>query len=356
MRKIQPKMSLMKYGMSVLMAIGVACGGLLCVSQAIALDDAAPSVKSDEADPFALAPGILGGRPDLMTLRAVADELMKDGKSFDKAIELFRAIAFIDPQGELGQDALFSIAECRIGQSRYWDAYMTTEASFPAEFRPDAVKKRVALEAKIADHFFDIGEKESVRVPSGQSMTGFEAARKVYAAVLFNDPQDVAAPQAALRLAECHLALGQIEDAEKNARRLIYQYADSPQSWEGRAILAEILLKRKYERGKIPAQVFEEAAQLIRDCQMQDNPSAALSARIASGQTVLDGSKAQDMLDNALFYLGRIGEPRQRKAGIFLLKDLVKKYPDTTAGKDALARLQRMGEDGSSASEGGAGQ
>ncbi len=286
-------------------------------------------------------------------IRQRAERLFKMGEVETARAEFERAVA-AGLNGREHLEALFGLGRCQILQGELWEAFQNLEASFPGELEAEAVSARVKVEFDLAQRLLKLaGQPVPGAVDDKKNLTGWEAASRVFAAIVYNDPLASEAPAALLASGDCLERLGRWPEAEQNYRRLIAAHPDTNEGRLARAALAELLVRHRRESGRAD-RAAREAAQLLDEAIAGEKPEpagagAGLKEKIAAAQQARDEAQAADLIERARFYLR--GTERQRKSGLFVLQDAVHKYPQTKAAQEARKLLDQAGVELAAAGE-----
>jgi tetratricopeptide (TPR) repeat protein len=220
--------------------------------------------------------------------------------------------------------ALLGLARCLYGLGEYWEAFLTAEKSLPQRFDIEEVGKRLELEWRVALSLKSLGDKPVPGALDGEKkMSGLLAASRVSKAIVYNNPRSELAAPAMLMQADCLAEIGASEEAETAYRDLIKYYPKSREAGLGHAGLAGVLSARRYKDG-IPHDVIFEVEQLL----------TAVNAKRQEAE-------ASGMLEKANFHLRRRSK-RDRNAAVFILKEVVDKFPGSESARKAGELLNKL--------------
>jgi hypothetical protein len=220
------------------------------------------------------------------------------------------------------------------------------EKSFPEQLQPDWVEARTGAERRIGEALFTLGFRPVADAfdESGNRLNGFEAASRVFAAVAYNDANGPDAPAAKLRQGDSLYALNRPDGAETAYGVVVNHYPRAPEVGVARAQLARLKVARPTRRGGASAESLAEAERLLAEAGAP-GLSPVAEGRVEEARAVADEEQAKSMLAQAQMYTNKPRPSRkERGAGVFLLQDLLRRYPDTLSAEVARAMLTRWGE------------
>ncbi len=263
--------------------------------------------------------------------------------NYESALDIYRKIIDSGARGRALHQSYFGLGRCYVALGRPWAAFVAIEKSFPLQLEPTGVQQRVSLEYKIARQLMARGEagiEQGLEQDKAmqKKINGYQAASRVFNRIVYNDPRSAEAPKALLALGDCQVRLGDLDAAENAYRRLLRNgYEKTVESYEARAALAGVLIGKDYG-ASIPQAVVQEAKALLRECSLVPEKSSALCARIEKARTQRVAAGARDLLRQARFHM----KQGNRKTAVFLLKDILKLYPETSSAVKAAKYLQRL--------------
>lgn len=260
-----------------------------------------------------------------------------------KALELYdKALALSKTPGQ--REALqLGRARSLYRLQRYLEAFAAVEASFPAQEPPvDALLERCALEIQIGTALLARGKD-----PAGQtteeekSASGYAAASRVFAATLYNDPRGAKVPQALLGLGDAEAGRGRTEAATGAYLQLVSRVPQHPLADVARIRASRLLAAAASHAGDDDR--LARAQALLADLR---HPPEALEAPVREeweeAQKALHEGAAGVMVRKAQYYLGG-NNRRAQKSGVFLLREVMQRFPDTRAANEAAAALKQRG-------------
>ncbi|MDR1613287.1 MAG: tetratricopeptide repeat protein, partial [Planctomycetota bacterium] len=242
------------------------------------------------------------------------------------------------------EEAWYGVARCEYRRRNWWRAFDALERSFPKSFVPDEVAGRVRLEMFIGERLWRVGDNPAPEaVAEGRQLSGYQAAAKVYAAVLFNQPNANDAPLALLRRGDAAALYHDYEEAAKHYRQLIAYYPDSEHALRARSSLAEAIYRREWPTG-FPEAARDDALSVMADVERARGAlSDEAAIRRERAVAVANDLEAETKLRHAKEYLSGMRLRKSREGAIFLLKDVVARYPDAPQAGEAREMLLALG-------------
>lgn len=264
-------------------------------------------------------------------------------------------------------EALFGRAQALFALGRMMDAFVSVEKSFPSRPILAELDKRNALELKIGQAMLALGSAEAPVLPDGdqkKKWSGFDAASRVFEAIVYNDPEGAYAAKALLLLGDAYQKAGVTDKAEAVYRRLVSEFPSS--EWLDAAKLgsARCLLTRMEQGDRIRSEDLQEARRLLQGVQSEKKkPEEVRSEAARSGDSRegdmatpqqdvinmhdeltarLQAQKALKMMEQARIYL-RSHRSESRRGAVFLLREICSAYPNTPTAEDARQELTRLG-------------
>ncbi len=253
-------------------------------------------------------------------------------------------IAMADASSEAREEAWYGVARCEYRRENYWRAFDALERSFPEQFQRDEVAGRIRLEMFIGERLWRMGENpapDSRR--NGELMTGYQAASRVYAAALFNQPNAADAPLAMLRRGDAMAMEENWEEAAKFYRSVIEYYPDSEPAMQARSSLTEAVYRQEWPAG-FPEAARSDVARVMDDVEREGGAlSGAAAERRRRAVALANDLEAENLLRTAKNYMNQIRVRKSRDAAVFQLGEIVSNYPDTAQASEAAELLRGMG-------------
>lgn len=270
----------------------------------------------------------------------MARQLEEEGR-LEEALTAYQGVIAVGESPSLSE-AYFGVGRCEARRGRHWTAFSAIEKSFPKEFHADAVSRRVHLEFSLGKAVMALGDAPVADAVEGaKTLTGYEAGARIFAAIVYNDPQSLVAPRSRLLLGDCQLALRRTAEAATTFRRAIRACQGRPEALEAKAGLIRALAEHPYP-DNVPPEVFTEIEELLRQCTIVPEMTPELKERVEKAQASRNELHAKEMLRKARFYL--LGKTKAgRKAARFLLEDLLHRYPETASAGEAQTLLSKIG-------------
>ncbi len=303
---------------------------------------AAPGMSVRQLEPyFALAKG-----SEAMALESSqkGDEQVYR-EQLGKALDAYMAIiAMADASTEAREEAWYGVARCEYRRGNWWQAFDALERSFPKKFEKGEVAGRIKLEMYIGERLWRMGNDPVAGAnPDGAPLTGYQAASRVYAAAIFNQPTAQDAPLALLRRGDAAALEKDWKEAAKFYRQVIEYYPESEQAMQARSSLTESIYRQDWPAG-FPEAARSDVALIMDDVERADSRLSddALERR-KRAVTVANDLEAETKLRQAKGYLKSIRVRKSRDAAVFLLGDIVSFYPNTPQAGEAADLLRRLG-------------
>ena len=295
-----------------------------------------------QLDPFfALAKGSEGAALNARSNgdnAAYYDQLGKARAAYQEIVSM------ADAGSEAREEAWYGIARCDYRLGNWWKAFEALERSFPEEYQAGEVAGRMKLETYIGERLWRFGASPAPDVVvDGVNLDGYRAAAQVYAAVMFNQPTNDDAPLALLRQGDAASFHNEWDEAARHYRTLIEYYPDSEQAMQARASLAESIYRQDWPTG-MPEAARRDVQGIMEDVDRADTTlsiEAADRRRKAVG--VANERDAEIKLRHAKEYLKSVRGRKSRDGAVFLLKDVVSLYPETSQAAEAADILASLG-------------
>lgn len=290
---------------------------------------------------FALAKGTEG---EALNARRRNDDAVYHDMLNKARAAYMEIVSMADAGNEAREEAWYGVARCEYRLGNWWRSFEALERSFPEEYQPGEVAARMKLETFVGERLWRLG---NAPVPDArydnQSLNGYQAAARVYSALIANQPSHDDAPLALLRQGDAASLRGDWERASRFYRQVVEYYADSEQAMQARSSLAEAIYRQEWPTG-MPEAARRDAQVVMEDVERSDvllSPDAADRRRRAV--EVANNTDAEIKLRHAKEYLGSMRMRKSRDGAIFLLKDIINLYPGTSQATEAGEMLVAMG-------------
>lgn len=263
----------------------------------------------------------------------------------EKAIGAYMSvISMADAGTEAREEAWYGVARCEYRRGNWWSSFDALERSFPQQYERSEVAGRVKLEMYIGERLWRIGTEPAPQaVVEGNQLSGYQAASKVYAAAIFNQPIASDAPLALLRRGDACTMEGEWKEAVKYYRQVVEYYPESDQAMQARSSLAEAVLRQEWATG-FPEAGREDLSTLMGDVERShDRLSPEAQERRQRAVELANNMEAETKLRQAKEYLRSIRLKKSRDAGVFLLGEIVSRFPTTAQATEAADILRGMG-------------
>ncbi|MBN2713302.1 MAG: tetratricopeptide repeat protein [Planctomycetes bacterium] len=280
---------------------------------------------------------------DDAAVKAIEKSGTKESKAlWEKALSSYEKAVEIGPDTASFCPAAFGAAMAKYHLGEYWGAFIFIEKSFPKRFEAKEVSRRLEMESIIAKELMAKGGAVVDGAQEGKKkLSGYAAASRVFKAIVYNDPRSSSAPQALLLQGDCHLRAGEFEEAEKAYRDIEKFMGKTEQAILAKASLAEALAAMP-RKGGMTQDVSLEIEQLIADVEIYRDDSKELARRIDAAESAKQEAFAGDLLKKSKYHFSRRTK-RDRNAGIFLLEDILKRFPKAPSAVEAKELLDGLG-------------
>ena len=289
-------------------------------------------------------------RPGAVSPRRTAKQRLEYGQWLladdpERALEQFDAILEEHPNSALVPQARLGRAWVLFRRRAFLSAFEEAEASFP-ETRPDEeeLAERIRLEAGIGRYLLGYGAEELPPEVGGEKKeTGYSAASRVFRAILYNDPKGPLTPQVLFWLGDALSGTGDHREAARAWRTLANRFGDHRLADKARLRAATALARAATAEETLDEEALAEAEAFLEEVRGHETPRVT-GKELAGVRNVLDAARARKLLASARFYLARPTE-RSRTSARFVLRDLVRRYPESDAAAEARALLTELGVD-----------
>lgn len=272
-------------------------------------------------------------------------ELEGGEDALDDAMSIYRMAVHNGAQGRALQEAYLGLARCEYARGNYWQAFRAVESSYPKEFDRAELDLRAQMEMDLGQ----LLQKQSAQKvgdamdKDGKPLSGYQAAAQVYESVVYNDPKGPYTPTALRRRAQCLKELKDYDEAEKTYYTLSNTFPHSKENIEAKLELIELLALKTKDTGGIKAQDQDRVTDMIRQAKTrQESNDPSYKQKIEQAETALAENRAAARLQEAKFYIKRGGD-KAESAAKFILEDILRLYPDTTAAKEARQMFDKLG-------------
>ncbi len=262
-------------------------------------------------------------------------------KSVDAYMEI---IAMADAGSEAREEAWYGVARCEYRRENWWKAFDALERSFPKDFDKNEVDSRIKLEMFIGERLWRLGYSPVAGADKdGNQQNGYQAAARVYAAAIFNQPVAKDAPLALLRRGDAAAMDGDWKEAAKFYRSVVQYYPDSEPAMLARSSLAEAVYRQDWPAG-LPEAARTDLSNIMQEVEKPEQQlSPAAEERRQRAVTLANDLEAAQKLSQAKEYMKSIRVKKSRDAAVFLLGDIVSHYPTTLQAQEASMMLAEMG-------------
>jgi outer membrane protein assembly factor BamD (BamD/ComL family) len=286
--------------------------------------------------------------PPKCLLYASAKSLERQGK-FADAKSIYRMALHNGAAGRSKREAFLGLARCEEKSGDFWAAFLAVESSYPtreellgmpAEQRGKELARRAKMETRYADALAKRGHKEiGTTLKDGKKLTGFTSAAAVYHAVVFNNPQSPATLNALIERGDCLRAAGEFDEAEKSYRMLINTFPGAPEVEEARISLAGLLAEKTAGNGGLRGREERETTDILRSASTAVSLAPEVKEKLQTARVEINENKAQALLDTVKKHYAKRHNSRDHKATIFLLNEIIDRYPRSAAATEAAKML-----------------
>lgn len=279
--------------------------------------------------------------------RASAREQLKAGLLLEKkgefhaaAKEYFLCIRLFPRTKEAGI-SLQRLAKCLFEMENYYKSFQAIEQVIKSY--PDSGSRNdlIAIEYKIGRRLRK-GAKVSLLEddPAEAERMSQLAAIEIFQTVINHDPFGELADDALIQAGDAYLALGDADKASKQYERLLREFPKSVLVDRARVGVTQA----KAMKGKASS---TEVSTVIKEMRTRKPDEGGLDEESAQELTEnvnkLEEMEAGKMWKSAEYYKRRDSE-RSRKAWVFTMQELVRRYPRTSYAKEARRQLLAVGE------------
>jgi tetratricopeptide (TPR) repeat protein len=274
-----------------------------------------------------------------------ADWLVADNP--EKALGQYDLLLKKFPHTEEAGKGYFGRGLCLYKLGEYLEAFENIEKSFPKSPVKTEIDKRCALEYKIGRKI--MAEKNKVVKEGGgflkKSETGYQVAARIFKAILYNDPANKIAPEVLFSLGECEFAMGRYKHARQAYMRLVTYHADSSLVPIAKLRAAKCYASKSHGRKNSTRSVENtmKAEELVKSVRKTGASASVDSRELQNTVKLVESKKAAEMLKSAKYYL-KIHKKGSRNSSIFILNDIISRYPGTYSAKEAAGLLEKHGE------------
>ncbi|MCC8189889.1 MAG: tetratricopeptide repeat protein [Planctomycetes bacterium] len=303
---------------------------------------AGPGLSIRQLEPFfALAKG---SESMALEARNAGDEMLY-ADQIAKAIDAYLAIiGMADAGSEAREEAWYGVARCEYRRGNWWQAFDALERSFPKAYERGEVEGRIKLEMFIGERLWRIGP-DPVAGTGGDDgpLTGYQAASLVYEKAIFNQPSAQDAPVALLRRGDAASLAENWEEAVRHYRQVVEYYPESDQAMQARSSLTEAVYRQEWVGG-FPEAGRDDVGRLMDDVERQyGRLSPEAEERRLRAVALANSLEAETKLAHAKSYLTSVRVRKSRDAAVFLLGEVVSRFPETEQAGEAAAILRGLG-------------
>lgn len=290
---------------------------------------------------FALAKGSEGAALEAREKNdeaAYFDQLRKSMAAYQDIIDM------ADAGHEAREEAWYGVARCEYRMGNWWRAFDALERSFPKQYEKSEVAGRIRLEIYIGERLWRMGNDLVADAdPEGNQLNGYQAASRVYAAVVFNNPNSEDTALALLRRGDAAALESQWEDAARFYRQVVEYFPESEAAMQARSSLTEAIYRQEWPRG-FPEAARNDVASIMDDVERADSRlTEEAEGRRQRAVQVANELEADHKLKQAKEYMRSFRVKKSRDAAVFLLGDICSLYPGTAQAEEAAGMLQGMG-------------
>lgn len=284
-------------------------------------------------------------------LRGYGNWLLEDNSA--KALLVFEKLIELYPKDPQAKDAYFGKGKALLGQGRYLEAFTAIEESFPERPVTSEVVERCRLE-------FEIGQELAVfknKILPGPKRflrkreTGYQAAVRIFRRVIYNDPRGAIVPQVMFELGNTLFDMGELRAAYKTYLKLTQSFPDNILVDIARVKAAKCLANTAPENPRDAESVARsrqetmEAEELLKKTERSVDltKNQEMKKEYDEARNLLSLKAAREQYEAAIFYLSK-PDRRSKDSGIFVLKEILRRYPGTVSANDAKNKLIELGE------------
>lgn len=262
----------------------------------------------------------------------------------NRAQALYARVSKANVPRALRDDAYFGQARVLLALGKPWEAHLATEKSFPARFDAQPVRARVTLQYRAAKELMALGDKQIQTVDEDEKMlSGYRAASIVFGSLVYNDPQSPFAAESLVLQADCLIHDKAHEEAETAYRKVMKYFPATREALHAHAGVALAIVDREWPGG-MPREQAQVVEQFLLECDAALDDDPELKKRVDRVKAIQGEAAAAERLEKARFHIRR-GSRADRRAAVFILRDLLSRYPDSPSSAQAREELARLGEE-----------
>ncbi len=262
--------------------------------------------------------------------------LERKGEFHDAAKQYFLLIRIYPDSSEAGI-GLQRLAKCLFEMEDFYRSFKAIEQVIRTYPRSGRMADLVAIEYKIGRKLAT-GKHARLLAKGDALKAGRKEALEVFAAVLKHDPYGPFADNALLASGDIHLDLQEPVKAKRQFEKLIREFPESP--LQDRARLG--ITRCDVMTGKATSSQVDRAVKEMRaKGKLKSRQDEEEISRVEDNLNQLEEVEAKKMWDASQVYFRR-GNTRSVKAGVFLLRELVRRYPKTTYASQARRLLPQI--------------
>ena len=253
-------------------------------------------------------------------------------------------IAMADAGHEAREEAWYGVARCEYRRENWWKSFDAIERSFPREFDRKEVAGRIKLEMYIGERLWRMGHTPAPDArKDGGLLSGYQAASRVYAAAIFNQPNSIDAPLALLRRGDAAAMEEDWEAAARFYRSVVQYYPDSEPAMQARSSLAEAVYRQEWPAG-LPELARQDLNMMMVEVEGTERKlSLPAEDRRQRAAILANNHDAEIKLRQAKAYISKIRVKKSRDAAVFQLGEIVSHFPNTPQAREAADLLLGMG-------------
>ncbi len=266
------------------------------------------------------------------------DQLHKSIRAYMDIVEM------ADAGNEAREEAWYGVARCEYRLGNWWKAFDALERSFPKMYEKSEVAGRIKLEMYIGERLWRMGDQPAPdAIIDREQLNGYQAASRVYAAAVFNQPTSDDAPLALLRRGDAATMEQNWKEAARYYRQVVQYFPESEPAMQARSSLTEAIYRDEHPAG-FPEAARDDVASIMDDVERASGRlSGEAEERRVRAVALANDLEAETKLRHAKEYLRSLRVRKSRDAAVFLLGDVVSLYPNTSQAQEAAELLRGMG-------------
>lgn len=266
---------------------------------------------------------------------------LKGTESVKDAMAIYRMALHNGASGAAREEAYLGLARCEYRLGNYWRSFQAVQSSLPDQFDARALQLRSRMEMDLASILEQLAQKpvKGSKGKDDKELSGYQAAAIIYEAVIYNDPKSDFARKALQRQALCYQNSGDLNEAEKSYYKLVNTFPRSQEALQAQPEMVKLLALKSKGEGGLRGKKYDEAIDRIRQSKTISG-GKNFQEKVKQAEQAVQENAAETKFNEAMYYRKRGGRQAQASAE-FLLRDIIRRYPQTKAGKQAQELVEK---------------